>query len=75
MTDQKYPQVTDEAQKLFWNKMWESAKNSTSTKIKAIVDPLKSKVDEHDGLLVGLFKQMTSSFGGMMRLDEKLKKK
>jgi hypothetical protein len=48
---------------------------TTSTKIRAIVAPIKEKVEEHDGLFAGLFKVMTSSFGGMMRLDEKLKKK
>lgn len=36
---------------------------------------LKEKVAEHDGLFIGLFRQMTASFGGMMRLDEKLKGK
>jgi hypothetical protein len=74
----EYEKELDDAQKLFWDKNTEYVREkmkSTSTKIRAIVEPIKAKVEEHDGLLGGLFRQMTASFGGMMKLDEKLKKK
>lgn len=36
---------------------------------------MNDKLKEHDNLLGGLFRQMTASFGGLMKLDEKLKGK
>jgi hypothetical protein len=44
-------------------------------RMKAQQDRMEAKIAEHDGLLSGLFRQMTASFGGLMKLDEKLKKK
>lgn len=33
---------------------------------------LREIVDKHEGLLVGLFRQLTASLGGLMHLDTKL---
>lgn len=74
----EYPRDIDaELKDMFYNRVREvkeeAMKISTQTRVK--IDTLVEKVKEHDGLFAGLFKAMTASFGGMMRLDEKLKGK
>jgi hypothetical protein len=36
---------------------------------------IQKKIHEHDGLLGGLFKQLTVSFSPLLKLDEKIKNK
>jgi hypothetical protein len=40
--------------------------------IQAQVAPIRSKVDRHDKMFTRLFKQLTVSLSGLIRLDEKI---
>lgn len=51
MADKQYPRELDEAQKLFWSKMWESAKNTTKTRIYQELQEIKDATKKSGSIL------------------------
>lgn len=45
-TADKYPREIDPSQKLFWDKMWSEAKNTTKTKILAELQNIKQSTED-----------------------------
>jgi hypothetical protein len=43
--------------------------------IRAYLKRHDDKLAEHDGLLTGMFRQFTVSFGGLLHMDKKIKEK
>jgi hypothetical protein len=54
----EYPKEIDPAQKLFWEKMLESARNTTKTKILAELQ----KIEQKTGLIEGVSRALASMF-------------
>lgn len=67
-----------EAEKLFWDKMWKDAQEhmkTTSTKIKAIVDPRLAKIEHNTEEAVSFLSAWFSGLGQAVGERKKARKK